>query len=102
MLPRWLRKVLWKKREVPGRNKGRLKGIPLSVECLEDRTAPVVGATTYALPVFRGQMYDGVVLLANSQSAGTGALLDNQINILTAAHVVSNSASPTGLATTVR
>ena len=67
--------------------------ITLSLESLEDRTVPVVGAFADA-PTTLAPQYDGVVLInANDGSQsfiGTGSLLIDRTFILTAAHVVTN------------
>ena len=65
----------------------------LSLEFLEDRTVPVVGAFADA-PVTLAPQYDGVVLINAVDGAnafiGTGSLLVDRTFILTAAHVVTN------------
>jgi protocatechuate 3,4-dioxygenase beta subunit len=56
----------------------------------------VVGAEYLAPVVPPGLIYDGVAQLSNSNASGTGALYSSQLHIVTAAHIVWNSASPTG------
>ena len=66
----------------------------LSLEFLEDRTVPVVGAFADA-PATLAPQYDGVVLINAVDGAnafiGTGSLLIDRTFILTAAHVVTNN-----------
>ena len=66
----------------------------LSLEFLEDRTVPVVGAFADAPPTLAPQ-FDGVVLINANDGAnafiGTGSLLIDRTFILTAAHVVTNN-----------
>lgn len=66
----------------------------LSLEFLEDRTVPVVGAFADA-PVTLAPQFDGVVLINAIDGAqafiGTGSLLIDRTFILTAAHVVTNN-----------
>ena len=65
----------------------------LSLEFLEDRTVPVVGAFADA-PATLAPQYDGVVQVNAVDGAdaffGTGSLLIDRTFILTAAHVVTN------------
>lgn len=66
----------------------------LSLEFLEDRTVPVIGAFADA-PTTLAPQYDGVVLINAIDGAqafiGTGSLLIDRTFILTAAHVVTNN-----------
>ncbi len=63
----------------------------LSLELLEARIVPVIGANGLAPEVARGGDLDGIVLIENGLNYGTGALLSTGRHILTAAHVVDNA-----------
>ena len=62
------------------------------LERLEDRTTPVVGAYYSDASTTNDPAFNGVVEIENSDSSGTGALMFGGNYILTAAHVVTNSA----------
>src|SRR5260370_39135783 len=82
----------------PAKPKAMRRRPPLALEFLEDRAAPVVGATVEAAPVLRGDSFDGVVRLDTSgRGAGSGSLLFDEQHILTAVHIVLTSrTTPTG------
>ncbi|MFO0845934.1 MAG: calcium-binding protein [Gemmataceae bacterium] len=67
---------------------GRPARRPLTLEPLERRVVPVVGAHGLAPEVGRGGDLDGIVLVEQGSGYGTGALLADGRHILTAAHVV--------------
>lgn len=62
------------------------------LERLEDRTTPVVGAYYSDASTTSDSAFNGVVKIENSDGSGTGALMFGGNYILTAAHVVTNSA----------
>ena len=62
------------------------------LERLEDRTTPVVGAYYSDASTTSDSAFNGVVKIENSDASGTGALMFGGNYILTAAHVVTNSA----------
>ena len=62
------------------------------LERLEDRTTPVVGAYYSDASTTSDSAFNGVVKIENSDKSGTGALMFGGNYILTAAHVVTNSA----------
>jgi hypothetical protein len=62
------------------------------LERLEDRTTPVVGAYYSDASTTSDPAFNGVVEIENSDKSGTGALMFGGNYILTAAHVVTNSA----------
>ena len=62
------------------------------LERLEDRTTPVVGAYYSDASTTNDPAFNGVVKIENSDGYGSGALMFGGNYILTAAHVVTNSA----------
>jgi hypothetical protein len=66
-----------------------------TLELLESRLAPVVGANAIPNGVAPGGPFDGVVQLTNGK-LGSGALLSDRTHVLTAAHVLADApGSPT-------
>jgi hypothetical protein len=63
----------------------------LTVERLEDRLTPVVGAFNLAPPVAAGTDFDGVVFVDTPTGSGSGTLLYTGRHVLTAAHVVDDN-----------
>src|SRR5262245_43209165 len=61
-----------------------------ALEFLEDRVVPVIGTSSFAIPLGGGSSWDGVVHLSGSGGSGTGTLLADGRHILTAAHVVDS------------
>ena len=83
MLAKWWRRILaWQGHPVSAPR----KWLP-TLERLEERLTPIVGGVTVPAIVPPGGPFDGVVQVL-SLEPGTGTLLANQREILTAAHVV--------------
>ncbi len=96
-MPGKLRKLLTYFFRPPSRSGNYLRNarrVLLEVELLEDRVAPVVGATTLPAEVPRGGDYDGVALITPGISTGslfrTGQGQGFGHHILTAAHVLGD------------
>lgn len=70
---------------------GRPARRTLTLEQLECRLVPVVGANGLAPEVGRGDDLDGIVLVEQGSGYGTGALLADGRHVLTAAHVVDGA-----------
>ncbi len=87
-LKRWLMQRFQRPERAGGT--GRRKPRQLVLERLEERLAPVVGATAIPDPIVAPSAYDGVVEIVGPKNAiGSGSLLYDGMHILTAAHVVS-------------
>jgi hypothetical protein len=100
MVARWLMSA--PRRPRPMKTPRRRRDRNIAIEILEDRLAPVVGATQAGTPVVlgptdpltaAGSSSGGIVqiLTPGGGSLGTGELLSTGRDILTAAHIVTNS-----------
>jgi hypothetical protein len=92
-LQRWTKpgSVTTKGKRRPGRRFAKATDRP-QLERLEDRIVPVVNAeASYPLTIPPGEGYDDVVRVYGPGGSGTGTLLDSDMDILTAAHIVDSN-----------
>lgn len=86
----WWQKFL---RGIPAVGRRHVRGPTLNVEALENRIAPVLGATGEAALVWPASQFDGVAYLIAPLLGehGSGSLLTTDRHILTAAHVAAGA-----------